>query len=160
MGESGVQKRRTSALVSLLTSAKFAVDRQIATECLQDPDTGQVSCSVCHRGHTWIARGSWKKHLDSEGHPVATKRVLEAATAEAQVNLQYGELYNMLPASLQPSSSIQTAPRPQFRPVLDEDSNNIPFGDFHDTIMQKSEAFFQHRHKESIGLQRNTFPRD
>ncbi|KAJ6621713.1 hypothetical protein B0H10DRAFT_2215060 [Mycena sp. CBHHK59/15] len=56
----------------------------------------------------------------------------------------------MLPASLQPSSSIPTALRPQFRPVLDEDSNNIPFGNFHDTIMQESEAFFQHRHEESI----------
>ena len=56
----------------------------------------------------------------------------------------------MSPALLQPSGSIQTAPRPQFRPVLDEDSNNIPFGDFHDTIMQESEAFFQHRREESI----------
>lgn len=56
----------------------------------------------------------------------------------------------MSPASLQPSGSIQTAPRPQFRPVLDEDSNNIPFGDFHDTIMQESAAFFQQRHEEEL----------
>ncbi|KAJ7261647.1 hypothetical protein C8J57DRAFT_1514165 [Mycena rebaudengoi] len=123
----------------------------LGPDCVEDPQTGKVSCQICHGTRsgacTWISRGSWKKHIDTPAHKAAKERTLEAAQAALRINNQYNDLYRMASTSLQapPVAPNSAPPRPHFRPILDEDSNGVSTSDFDDIIMQQSDNFYRNQ---------------
>lgn len=111
---------------------------------MENLPTGKVCCRICHDASgavvpTWMWRSGSKKHLEAGTHLLAAAQLAERNKIHAETRQQYGEIYNMAATSLQaPSMPVNSGPpRPQFRPILDEDSNGISAADFQELMMQE-----------------------
>ncbi|KAJ7444255.1 hypothetical protein B0H11DRAFT_2250136 [Mycena galericulata] len=111
--------------------------------CFEDDVAGKICCRVCHKAsgadtRTWIARTSWKKHVQSPAHSKSLEQAAQTQKVEAETRQQYISVYSMPSTILQaPSSSDTSVPRAQFRPILDEDTNGISMTDFEDVMMRE-----------------------
>lgn len=77
-----------------------------------------------------MLRNSWKRHLVNKAHLRAVQTALETAKSVEATNTHYSQVYTMGSTSLQTPSLTNPAPRAQFHPILDEDTNGIGPEDF------------------------------